>query len=143
MLLITHLGVVPQSGSLYAQRLTVEQINIVPLSVITTDTARSYVVLLGVANMRKAANATTVPIMFNPAFEVDLGRNEPPDSFSMTQMLMVTPEDSRDLESTGDSVVYSVFFGATRELRLDLDVLYRAIEDEIELDVNNYCGLRA
>ncbi|KAJ7878027.1 hypothetical protein B0H13DRAFT_2346820 [Mycena leptocephala] len=142
MLLITHLGVVPHSGGTHGQRLSVEQINIVPLHIITADTANSYMFLLGVANMmQKAATATIVPIMFNPAFEVDLGPNEPPDSFSATQMLTVTPEDSTDIESMVE--VYSVAFGATRELRLDLDVLYRAIEDEIELDVNNYYGLRA
>lgn len=127
MLLITHLGVVPHSGGTHGQRLSVEQINIVPLHIITADTANSYMFLLGVANMmQKAATATIVPIMFNPAFEVDLGPNEPPDSFSATQMLTVTPEDSTDIESMVE--VYSVAFGATRELRLDLDVLYRCVE---------------
>ncbi|KAJ7462962.1 hypothetical protein FB451DRAFT_1562384 [Mycena latifolia] len=62
-----------------------------------------------------------------PNIEVDLGPNEPPDSFAAMNMLTVTPVEYGDIESTGDTVeLYSRSFGVMRELKLDLDVLYRA-----------------
>ncbi|KAJ7482541.1 hypothetical protein FB451DRAFT_1441898 [Mycena latifolia] len=148
MVLIAHLGVVSsqsQSGArTHTQRLCVEQLNIVPLSILPAATARSCRLVSIAAGIQKAANATVLPMMFSPNIEVDLGPNEPPDSFAVMNMLTVTPVEYGDIESTGDTVeVYSRSFGVMRELKLDLDVLYRAIEDEIELDVDNYYRLMA
>lgn len=118
MILIAHLGVISQSGVRTTQRLRVEQITIVPLSILPRSTALSYGFLLNVASMQKAANATVLPLMFSPCIEVDLGPNEPADSFSATTMLTFTPGNS------GAGELYSRSFGVMRALALDLDVLY-------------------
>lgn len=130
MVLIAHLGIASsqsQSGArTHTQRLCVEQLNIVPLSILPAATATSCRFLIIAAGMQKAANATIIPVMFSPNIEVDLGPNEPPDSFAATNVLTVTPVEYGDIESTGDTVeLYGRSFGMMRELKFDLDIFYR------------------
>ncbi|KAJ7719122.1 hypothetical protein B0H16DRAFT_410523 [Mycena metata] len=143
LVLVVHLGMVPVSGeSAHTQRLSVEQISVIPTTILRKQMEQSYDLLLGLGAVTYPGTHM-VGLSFCPTMDVDLGPKEPPESFGTTSTIKISPEEVKRRQIPGSSIkLKSRSFGMTREFELDLHILYRAIEDELEMDAGNYYGLR-
>ncbi|KAJ6600256.1 hypothetical protein DFH09DRAFT_1497619 [Mycena vulgaris] len=128
-LLIVHVGLKALPGA-NTHRLTIQQIQVVPVFV-----------MRGIQLSRSMSQGSTtighmghlVQILIRE--DVDVG-----NCFQHSTDIEIRPQDK--VMDPGEVHLYSHSLRQTRSFGSDVDVLFRALEDEIELDVTNYYGLR-
>ncbi|KAF7356113.1 RNA polymerase II-associated protein 3 [Mycena venus] len=138
-LVIITVGLCPlDSGGVYRNRLRVQQITAVPIAVLPDDVMRTYHDTYRDLRTHFPAGTHPVVLLINP----DVG--DQAEAFGEMQACSVFPSEIALAKEPGFALeVYSNSLGTERRIVAELDHLFRAVEDEIELDVDNHCGLRA
>ncbi|KAJ6451342.1 hypothetical protein C8R47DRAFT_1170199 [Mycena vitilis] len=121
------------------RRLTIENIHVAYLGLLPETEQEQYWKYTAIAGI---PSSDCVCLLYSPAVyhieELAYAGVESP-----TSVVKVLPAELEEIRLRGNTVeVESPVFGGTRTLALDLDVLFRALEDEIALDEHNLHGFR-
>ncbi|KAJ7510937.1 hypothetical protein B0H11DRAFT_1035508 [Mycena galericulata] len=134
LLIITVAMVACHTGT-HTQRLSVERINAAPLTLFD-DAERGFDQLCGRVE-GKTSDRQVIRTLVNP----NVGESN--TVLFTDEVDMMHSSELLQARQPGFTFhLYSNTFGKTRSFPMDLDVLFRAIEDEIEFDVDNFYGLR-
>ncbi|KAJ6465622.1 hypothetical protein C8R47DRAFT_1224314 [Mycena vitilis] len=120
--------------------LTLENIHIAYLGLLPDTEEEDYWNHIAAAGI---SSSRCVYTMFTPAIDEDYGQEVMDAIESQTSIVGVQPSELEEIRRRGNTVeVESPVLGGTRTLALDLDVLFRALEEEIALDEHNIRGFR-
>ncbi|KAJ7495214.1 hypothetical protein FB451DRAFT_1360112 [Mycena latifolia] len=135
--LIITVGMLSEPGA-ETQRLTIERINAVPLILLVDWSGHSFADACRTLLAGPSSGIQAFHMLISPK----IGRDAA--SFVAMEVGGVHTADLIKARQPGFTFgLPSHSFRRTRSFPMDLDVLYQALEDEIEFDVDNYYELRA
>ncbi|KAJ7662799.1 hypothetical protein DFH06DRAFT_1129016 [Mycena polygramma] len=139
--LLVNVALLPDAQT-QTQRITFQRIHAVPIALLPALVAQEFDFesASSLADPELLADPDCLPVRI--VIVPNFGEVVPRVFASMDATHVYTDDLARAREPGFTFELYSHSFGGMRSLPVDLDVMFRALEDEIELDVDNYYGLR-